>query len=150
MMIRKRFERCWWSVIVLLAAITLLFFLSGCSRKIYVPTETVSVRTDTLRLVQTRLDSVFVHDSITLVQRGDTVFSERWHIRYRDRVHVDTVIRARVDTQFIKEAYPVEVEKRVEVAKPLRWWQKTLMWFGGICAAIGIIATAVMCWKIKH
>ena len=28
--------------------------------------------------------------------------------------------------------YPVEVEVIREVAKPLRWWQRSLMWIGGI------------------
>lgn len=39
--------------------------------------------------------------------------------------------------------YPVEVEVIREVAKPLRWWQRSLMWIGGItilsvAACVGI------------
>ncbi|MBQ9416983.1 MAG: hypothetical protein IJU19_00170 [Bacteroidales bacterium] len=46
------------------------------------------------------------------------------------------------------EEIPVEVETErvVEVAKPLGWWQKTLMWAGGI----GLLAlAAALAWKTR-
>ena len=40
---------------------------------------------------------------------------EKW--RWRDRVRVDTIYRARVDSIFIDRV------KEVEVIKPLSWWE---------------------------
>jgi hypothetical protein len=36
--------------------------------------------------------------------------------------------------------YPVEVEVIREVAKPLRWWQRSLMWIGVAAIAVASVA----------
>lgn len=124
-------------------AIGLLCLLTaGCSRKIYVPVESVRYVSDTLRTVQLRVDSVYLHDSVAVVQRGDTIFATRWHTRYRDRYHTDTVYSTVTDTSRIKVPYPVE--------KKLTKWEQTKMDFGGV--AIGGVALAVciaVLWLIK-
>lgn len=38
--------------------------------------------------------------------------------------------------------YPVEVEVIREMAKPLRWWQRSLMWIGGISIGLMLVAAA--------
>ena len=38
-------------------------------------------------------DSIFLHDSISLLRRADTVFLEKIRTLYRDRVRVDTVFK---------------------------------------------------------
>ena len=38
-------------------------------------------------------DSIFLHDSVSLLRRADTVFLEKIRTLYRDRVRVDTVFR---------------------------------------------------------
>lgn len=112
----------------------LLFALGlsgGCSRKVvYVPTESATLRVDTLREISARVDSVWVKDSVSLRTSGDTVFLERWRDRYKYVGRVDTVYKARVDSIRIREPFPVEVVKEVE--KKLSWWQKSLIWLGGI------------------
>lgn len=61
------------------------------------------------------------HDSIYIHERSDTVFVERWSIRYRDRIvaHTDTVCVVRRDSI----PYPVEVP--IEVAKPIPRFYRT-------------------------
>jgi hypothetical protein len=54
------------------------------------------------------------------------VWYERWHTQYRDRLRIDTVYQARVDT--IAKPYPVIKE----VEKKLTKTQKGLMWTGGL------------------
>lgn len=103
--------------------------LSGCETTRYVPVETVKWR-DSVRLVE-RVDSIHVHDSVYVHQwrEGDTEYVERVtvHTRYRDRWRADTVIVHRRDSV----PYPVEVAKEV-VKYRLRWWQKPLLWLGGL------------------
>lgn len=97
-------------------AILLVLCLASCSPRVI---ERVVVQHDTTRVVVR--DSVWQYqrDSVFLQERGDTVYKYVEHIRYRDRVKVDTFYRVKVDT------VAVEAIKEVEVTQPLTWWQKT-------------------------
>ena len=60
--------------IALMIVILLALALSGgCTRKVYVPVENTTVRTDTVYQSQLRVDSVFCRDSVAVIQKGDTV-----------------------------------------------------------------------------
>lgn len=118
--------------------------LASCGSTKYVTV--TEHHTDTLRQVTVRYDSVMVHDSIHITEKGDTVKIERWHTKWRDRWHTDTIYQSRRDSV----PYPVEVVK--EVPAQLTWWQQTrlhlaniLLWLLGICGAAWIVK-----WKIKH
>lgn len=103
--------------------------MASCGTTKYVPVETVKWR-DSVRLVE-RVDSIHVHDSVYVHQwhERDTTWVEKVtvHTRYRDRWRADTVIVHRRDSV----PYPVEVTKEV-VKYRLRWWQKPLLWLGGL------------------
>lgn len=103
--------------------------MASCGTTKYVPVETVKWR-DSVRLVE-RVDSIHVHDSVYVHQwhERDTTWVEKVtvHTRYRDRWRADTVIVHRRDSV----PYPVEVTKEV-VRYQLRWWQKPLVWLGGL------------------
>lgn len=119
-----------WLVIVFIAVCLIMAFTS-CSRKVYLPVEHTVYRTDTLRVTQLRVDSIFYRDSISLTQRGDTIFIEKYRDRFRYLLQTDTLYQSKIDSIKVSEPYPVEVVK--EIPKPLAWWQKTLMWIGGLC-----------------
>lgn len=122
-----------------------LLLAAGCSRKVYVPVESVSVRVraDTLLAERVRTDSVILRDSVIVSQRGDTVVKEVWRVRERlsragaERVHISR------DTVVERISVPVEVEKRVEVPRELTRWQRARMNVGSgvmwLLAAIVII-----------
>lgn len=114
----------------------LLTLLSGCTKTVYVPTESVSYRADTVRLVTQRTDSVYRLDSVFVLQKGDTVVINRYRERWRDRREVvhDTTVAVRTDT--IRVPYPVE--KIVEVEKPFPWWSKLLMLVGILALSIAV------------
>ena len=103
--------------------------MASCGTTQYVPVETVKWR-DSVRLVE-RVDSIHVHDSVYVHQwhERDTTWVEKVtvHTRYRDRWRVDTILIHRRDSV----PYPVEVTKEV-VKYRLRWWQKPLVWLGGL------------------
>ena len=111
-------------ILLVIIAIILCWALSSCKTTEYVSVETV--RTDTVYIAHIVTDSVYQHDSIYIHEKGDTVWYERWHTQYRDRLRIDTVYQARVDT--IAKPYPVIKE----VEKKLTKTQKGLMWIGGL------------------
>lgn len=103
--------------------------LCGCKATEYVPVETV--RTEYKDRTEYVHDSTTVTDSIVLMQKGDTVFKERWRTAFRDRWHTVTDTATVCDT--IRVPYPVERE--------LSWWEKTKIDLGEILL---VILTAVI------
>lgn len=113
--------------------IPLLLLLTGCKSgakivEVPVPVESVSYVND-LRTHE-RVDSIYVSDSIYLDRRGDTVVLERWHTHVRERLRHDTIHHERVDTVTLtRTLHTTEIK---EVSRPLRRWQKILIWLGAI------------------
>ena len=77
--------------------------LSSCTTTRYIPV--IEHATDTLVQRVVERDSIHVHDSICVSEKGDTVKIERWHTQYRDRWHHDSIYIAQHDT--IPQPYPV-------------------------------------------
>lgn len=108
----------WWDLIkgVLEATAILLVLglLASCSPRII---EHVVVQHDTTRVVT--VDSVYKyqHDSVFVMEKGDTVYKYVEHVYYRDRVKIDTVLRVQIDS------VAVETIKEVPVEQPLSWWK---------------------------
>lgn len=116
------------------------FLICGCkgtktiTERVEVPVvvtqehHTESVKVDHVR------DTLIQRDSVYYYVKGDTVRIEKWHYLQ------GTTNVVRVDTLHVYDSVPypvrVDVEKfitnTVEVEKPLKWWQKCLMWAGGI------------------
>lgn len=118
--------------ITILSLFATLFFTSGCSPRILVR----EVVRDSL-IVRTTLDSVYLYekDSIFVKQKGDTVWLERWSIRYKDK------LVEKKDTAYINK---VEV-KEVPVPAQLNWWQRwqirSFWWLFGV-------VVIVIAWQI--
>ena len=91
------------TLMVCIAFALLGWLLSGCTTTKYVPV--IEHTTDTLVQRVVERDSIHVHDSIRVSEKGDTVTIERWHTQFRDRWHHDSVYIARHDT--IPQPYPV-------------------------------------------
>lgn len=140
----------------------------ACSKKVYVPTERVVVRTDSVAVRRadslTRLlamrDSVIVRDSVFVMLRGDTVVKEAWRIRERVSLVHDTVrigsgfTAERIRLDSVRVPVPVTVEKIVtkEVEKKLNWWRKAFLWTGGLfwsLFGVGILYTIVRYVRIR-
>ena len=111
-------------LLALAAVVFGLLLLTGCTTTKYVPIETV--RTDTLKVTKYERDSIYIHDSTIVREKGDTMLIEKWHTRWRDRWMHDTVYQSRVDS--IPKPYPVE--KRVPAE--LTWWQQTRLHLANI------------------
>lgn len=108
------------TVATILIAIIIAFIigsLTSCTTTEYVTVE--KVRVDTTYITQHQRDSIWLHDSIMVSEKGDTIKIEKWHTKYVEKQVHDTLIQATHDT--IPQPYPVIKE----VEKKLSWWQKT-------------------------
>ena len=116
------------TLLVCIAFALLGWLLSGCTTTKYVPV--IEHTTDTLVQRVVERDSIHVHDSIRVSEKGDTVTIERWHTQYRDRWHHDSVYIARHDT--IPQPYPV-----TEYVERKRTTFEWLLIIAGIAALFG-------------
>ena len=109
--------------------------------------EVEKVRTDTTYITKWQRDSVWLHDSIMVTEKGDTIRIERWHTKYVEKQVHDTTYVATHDT--IPQPYPVETVKVVE--KELNWWQRLRLWLGNmvLLALLGVIGYyGVKLWRV--
>lgn len=90
---------------LLIPAILIILSACACTRKIYVPVERETVRTDSVYAGRLRVDSVMLRDSVAVIQLGDTVYVTKYRDRYRYRERTDTVYMAATDTVLVSEAH---------------------------------------------
>ena len=120
--------------------ILVVVLMAGCKTKERVVT-VEKVRTDTTYITKHQRDSVWLHDSIHVTEKGDTIKIEKWHTKYIEKVTHDTLYQHKTDS--VPVPYPVE--KLVE--RELTWWQQTRMHLGEALLAIGGIAVVVFVIK---
>ena len=98
---------------------------------------------------------VYIHDTTQTVRElHDSIYIDRWHTEHQkgDTIFVTDEV-TKIVTKIVRDtAYkyvekPVTISKTetVEVKKPLRWWQKGLMWIGvvGLMGLMGLTG-----WRI--
>ena len=133
---------CSVSVMIVLLFLLLLLCCS-CTKRVY---ETQYIEQpvylhDTLRSTIYSHDTTIVKDSVFFAINGDTIFRERYNTIERIKVAHDTIMR------FVEK--PVEVVSTKQVCKQVEvnriyWWQKLLMWMGGI----GVVVVGIMVNKL--
>ena len=115
-------------------AFLLCLLFSSCTTTQYVPV--IEHKTDTLIVTKHQHDSIHVHDSIMVSEKGDTVRIEKWHTKYVEKQVHDTVYQSKRDSI----PYPVEVIKEVPSKRSTMDWVLTIT---GLLAIIGIILWVV-------
>lgn len=117
---------------IIVAGLLFLLIVSMCSctRTVYVPQTTI--QRDSVYLTQYQRDSIWMHDSVWVKEKGDTIWLEKWHTKFVERLVTDTTYIERADT--IREPYPVE--------KQLSWSQKTYITLGR--TALGAIILSII------
>ena len=119
----------------------LLLLLCGCKTKDRVVVVTEH-HTDTTYVTKWKLDSVWVHDSIHVKEKGDTVWMEKWHTKYVEKVSHDTTYVSKTDS--VPVPYPVTEN----VEKSLSWWQKMRLWLGNMMLLAIVALTGYGGWKM--
>ena len=119
------------------------WLLSGCSPRIVEVEKPVIVeQTHTQHHTDIVRDTLVWRDSIYHYVKGDTVVIEKWHTVQQ--------VNKWVVTDTIRDTIPkvvTVVETRIEEVNHVYWWQKALMWAGGIALVLGGLFAA---WKIKR
>jgi hypothetical protein len=126
-------------VLAFLIGLIICALLSSCSTTKVVEVE--RVKTDTTYITKWQRDSVWLHDSIHVTEKGDTVRIERWHTKYVEKQVHDTTYVATHDTI----PQPYEVVK--EVPAELSWWQRARLWLGN--AVLLVVIVFVGHWILK-
>ena len=124
------------AVLAFAAFCILVFSLASCgvTRTIVKEGE---VRTEWRDRYTERRDSVYLHDSVYIHSKGDTVYLERWHTRIRDRTLRDTLYLHKTDS--------VYVETQVKKSSAIADINSTLRVLG--CTAV-ILAVIIFILKI--
>ena len=118
------------TVIGVIIGIVLCAMLFGCTTTKYVPV--IEHRTDTVRITQQQRDSIYLHDSIRVSEKGDTVTIDRWHTKYIERTSHDTIYQATHDSIPV----PYKVTEYVERKRSTMEWGLTII---GTVALLGFI-----------
>ena len=125
--------------IMLMAGLLLCALFGSCTTERVVTVE--KVRTDTLWQNHTKHDSIWMHDSIHIKEKGDTVWIERWHNKWENHLKHDTVYQSRADS--VPIPYPVVKEVPAKMSQCQKW----LMWIG-LATVLGVIIFVVI--KLKR
>ena len=128
------------SVTFIALAIALMLAFSGCTTTRYVPVEHHT--TDTVYQSKLQRDSIWLHDSIHVSEKGDTIRIERWHTKYIEREVHDTLY------QSVRDSIPVPYEVIKEVPAKLSSLQTGLM-VSGLFAILALILVVVCKLKRK-
>ena len=138
---KQEITRAAWGMLLALsltAFVLMCLVATGCTRKVYVPLETV--RTEKDMVTRWLTDTVIQNDTRFIFVKGDTVID--WRDRWRERIKEvhDTLYIERTDTVRV----PVPVERK------LKKWEQIKMDFGGaaIGATVVVLCIAVI-WLIK-
>ena len=134
---------CWWGFWLFIALLVVGWLTSCTTTERVVTVEKVKI--DTTYITKHQRDSVWLHDSIRVSEKGDTIRIEKWHTKYIEREVHDTLYQASHDT--IPQPYPVEKIVPAE----LSWWQQARIHLANILLYGLVIVGIVMLgkWHLK-
>jgi len=118
------------SVTFLILAVLLLLSFSSCTTTRYVPVEHHT--TDTVYQSKLQRDSIWLHDSIHVSEKGDTIRIERWRTKYIEREVHDTLYQSK------RDSIPVPYEVVKEVPRKKTKFEIVVFTIG-IIAIMGLI-----------
>lgn len=108
---------------------------------------TAQARTDTVRIISERTDSVIIRDSVFTLVKGDTVFIREYHFRDRTQKTAQDSYRSKADTLLTERWITRTRTVTLAVDKPLPWWKKSLMWAGAMSVVAAIVAAG---WWVRR
>lgn len=141
----RALKRVIYVLVVCMAVLFLLALMTSCTTTKYIEVEKVC--TDTTYITKWQRDSVWLHDSIMVTEKGDTVRIEKWHTKYIESIRHDTLYQSKTDS------IPVPVPVIQMVEKELSWWQRMQMYAGDVLL-IGLLILlgygGYRMWKVFH
>lgn len=140
--VEKSYKGCWWSLLGFIATMVLFAVtaLTSCTTTKVVTVE--KVRNDTTIITKWQKDSVWLHDSVTVREKGDTMLIEKWHTKFVESIKHDTTYVVKHDT--IPQPYPVEKKVPAE----LSWWQRLRIILGNFVILAIIAIAGYWVWRL--
>ena len=140
--VEKSYKGCWWSLLGFMATMVLFAVtaLTSCTTTKVVTVE--KVRNDTTIITKWQKDSVWLHDSVTVREKGDTILIEKWHTKFVESIKHDTTYVAKHDT--IPQPYPVDKKVPAE----LSWWQRLRIILGNFVILAIIAIAGYWVWRL--
>ena len=120
--------------------VAIVMFFSGCKSIQYVPVVETQYKHDSIYFTNVQFDSIYVHDSISYKEKGDTIIMEKWHTKYKEKQVHDTLYQEKVDS--VRIPVPYEVEKK------LTSFQQMKMDYGGWAIGIVLISFIYVLYKV--
>ena len=145
---------------VLLIVLLLVISLSGCSKKIYVPVETVRTEykylnsKDSIKLTEkvNTKDSVIIRDSVvtTLNENGDIIRTEIWRLKekYSKSASMYEELKLKYDSLLSTKTDSVPVQYPVE--KQLSKWDQLKVDYGGFAIVAVIVFILVVVGRLVY
>ena len=127
---------------MIFAIVVIIMMMCSCKSIEYVPVIEKEVHHDSIFFTKVQRDSVWLHDSISVKEKGDTIRIEKWHTKYIEREVHDTIYQAKCDS------IPVPYEVIKEVPAKLSKTQKGLMTLGILTLMAAVIFGAFCLKKI--
>ena len=137
--------------------IVALLMLMSCAATRKASTEEVTdnyrstERLDSIFINSIQRDSIYLHDSIYVREKGDTVYKYVEKLRYKYVKRVDTLYLtiARVDTAYVDRTKLEVCEKPVYIEQEIKWYNRCCMWLERICCLAAILWAIFLYLKRK-
>ena len=128
--------------ILFIIAVGIALFLTGCKSVEYVPVVETQYHHDSIYFTNVKFDSIYVHDSVSYKEKGDTIIMEKWHTKYKEKQVHDTVFQAKIDS--VRVPVPYEVEKKLTA------FEKMKMDYGGYAILIVLISFIYVLYRVSR
>ena len=124
----------------------MLITLTGCRSVKYIPVTEYRDRYVSKTDSFVKTDSVYLHDSVSVFAKGDTVYIAK--IRFKDRLKI--VYNTKTDTVAVHDSIPYHV--KVEVEKRQSAIDKVFVWLGKMAGILLVVFTVLIVYNIarKH
>lgn len=139
-------RRYWLQWITLAMLAVMLVMLTGCRSVKYVPVTEYRDRYVSKTDSFIKTDSVYLHDSVSVFTKGDTVYMTK--TRYKDRIRL--VYHTKTDTVAVHDSIPYPV--KVEVEKRQSAIDKLLTGLGKIAGMLLVVFAVLVVYNLirKH
>ena len=124
----------------------MLVTLTGCRSVRYVPVTEYRDRYVSKTDSFIKTDSVYLHDSVTVFAKGETVYISK--TRFKDRLKY--IYNAKTDTIAVHDSIPYPV--KVEVEKRQSALDKVFAWLGKMAAILFVVFAVLIVYNLarKH
>lgn len=123
--------------------IILTILLASCKHIEYVPVEVVKTEYKTKVDSFIQKDSIFIKDSVFIHSKGDTIWYEKWHTQFKDRIVFETLRDTVIKVDSVQVPVPIE-------RKPTKWEQICMdygkLMMGGTIVTVIMIIVIVIWW----